>query len=122
MSLDYPIFRYLYVTTPPVAAATTFVCVSNLAGSIRKKDDEYNWLVGGIAAGSILGAYFKNYRIGFISGTAFGLAAMGLKVAHQCNFKIYEKKVTLAEGGVTSHKFDWTLTKERPRNWTTGTD
>lgn len=103
-----------------MAAATTFVVVSNLSGSIRKKNDEYNWLIGGLAAGNVVGAYFKNVRVGFIATTFFGLLAMGIKVAHLNNFPLYEERFVLGDGGATSHKQDWTLTRERPRNWTTG--
>lgn len=114
--------RYVYLTTPAVAAGATFVAVSNISGSIRKKDDALNWFVGGFASGSVLGAYFKSYKIGMLTATAFGLLAMGLKVAHLNNFKVYNDNKYAIQGRVVAHRLDWTLTSERPRNWTTGTD
>lgn len=113
-------FRYVYVSAPVYAATAAFVGVSNISGSIRKKDDGLNWLAGGFAAGSLLGAYLKSYKVGCIAGTAFGVIAFGVKTADLKNFPLYKKKIVIAEGGARSHKFDWTLTQERPRNWVAG--
>lgn len=105
-----------------MAVGATFVAVSNISGSIRKKDDAFNWFFGGFASGSILGAYFRSYKIGSLTATALGLLAMGLKVAHLNNFKVINNNIFNMHGRGVAHEFDWTLTRERPRNWTTGKD
>lgn len=109
------------MSTPVLAVAATFVSVSNLLGSIRKKDDEFNWFAGGVSSGIILGKYFKSPRTGFVSSVLFGFGLMGIKVAHLNNYSIRnEYGSIIPEGGATAHKYDFTLTKERPKNWTTG--
>lgn len=108
------------MTTPFVAAAATFVATSNISGSVRKKDDQYNWFIGGVSTGSILGAYYKSYRIGFICSTILGLGLLGVKLAHLNKYELYSLPDKMIGEAATSHKYDFTLTKERPRNWTTG--
>lgn len=94
--------------------------VSNLIGSFRKKDDQYNWFAGGVSSGSVLGAYYRSYRVGFVTATLLGLGLLGLKVAHLNNYKLLDDNYVCGEGGATAHKYDFTLTKERPRNWIAG--
>lgn len=96
------------------------MATSNISGSIRKKDDQLNWFIGGVCTGSLLGAYYKSYRVGFIGSTILGLGLLGLKVAHLNNYRLYYIPDKMVGEGATSHKYDFTLTEERPRNWTTG--
>lgn len=110
----------MYVTSPVVFATGTFVAVSNICGSIRKKDDQLNWFIGGVSAGTVLGTYYKSSGIGFVASTLLGLGLLGVKYARLNNFKLYQDDVRICEGGATSHKFGYTLLKERPGNWTTG--
>lgn len=113
--------RYAAVTFPVVAVSSTFVVITNMAGSIRKKDDSVNWFLGGLAAGCLLGAFSRNYLVGTVAGLAFGSLAAGRKVAYDNNFQLWPEKFVIAQGGVTAGtKYDYTVTKERPRNWTTG--
>lgn len=43
--------RYAYVGFPVIGASATFVMVTNSAASLRKKDDLWNWFIGGFASG-----------------------------------------------------------------------
>lgn len=111
--------RYLYITGPLMAASTTFVVMTNVAGSIRKKDDPYNWAVGGYAAGGIIGAWRGSIGTGLLIGTALALLGMGKKYSVECNYTLFPDFVP-KYGGALAVQNDYTLTQERPKNYITG--
>lgn len=108
--------RIAYISSPIVAAGGTFVLATNTAAIIRKKDDKLNWFLGGFASGSIFGAWRRNGMLGFNLGIAFGVLAFLRKLAVENNYTIFPSfKVKFHE----VHVQDWSLTKDRPRNWVT---
>lgn len=111
--------RYLYITGPMLAISSTFVIVTNLAASIRKKEDDVlNWAIGGYAAGGIYGVWRKSTPTGLLVGTAFALIAMGKKLAVQNNYTLFPPFSPMHNGPLVG-RYDYTLTKERPKNYTT---
>lgn len=56
--------RIAYWTGPALGMSTAFVAVAYIATNIRKKDDSWNYALGGAAAGSILGAFRKSLTVG----------------------------------------------------------
>lgn len=108
--------RVAYISSPILAAGGTFVLATNTAAAIRKKDDKLNWFMGGFASGTIFGAWRRSGMLGFNLGMALGLIAFLKKMAVENNYTIFpELKVKFHE----VHVQDWTLTKDRPRNWVT---
>ncbi|XP_015523891.1 uncharacterized protein [Neodiprion pinetum] len=51
--------RAAYINIPIVSAFTTYTAITYAATSLRNKDDPINSLIGGMAAGSLLGYMFK---------------------------------------------------------------
>lgn len=109
--------RVAYVATPIFGSTTAFVLVTNTAASLRHKDDKLNWFIGGMAAGSVFGGWVRNGMLGFNVGMALGLAAVIRKYFHEIGHVMFPVGPTRTMS--TSYQ-DWTLIKERPRNWTTG--
>lgn len=108
--------RLMYVSSPFIAATTTFVLVSNGLGSVRNKDDKLNWFVGGFATGTIFGAWRRSGMMGFNLGMALGLVALLRKMAVEQNVTLFpDPKPRYHE----VHVHDWTLTKDRPGKWVT---
>lgn len=113
--------RFAYISAPVLGIAGTFVIASNLSGSIRKKDDNLNWIIGGLSSGGIFGAWRKSTAWGLLVGTAFAMAAFGLKWSAENNYVPFPTLYT-QYGGCHIMKQDFTLIQERPKNWTTGSD
>lgn len=112
--------RFIYVSTPILSMATVFVATTNLSASIRHKDDKLNWVAGACAAGSVVGIFRKNTPAGFVACLAFSILAIVKKDALQNGYELIPKHGPKAHGGVRMVRHDWTLTRERPRNWITG--
>ncbi|KAJ8925947.1 hypothetical protein NQ315_009800 [Exocentrus adspersus] len=90
--------RYATVGLPIMGVTTTFVCTTNMVTSLRKKDDLFNWFVGGFAAGSVFGFITKKPMVGFNMGMLLGVAAMIKKhgVDHGWVFHPSDVSVTMS--------------------------
>ncbi|CAH1958224.1 unnamed protein product [Acanthoscelides obtectus] len=105
---------------PIIGATTAFVCTTNAAASIRGKDDLLNWFLGGFAAGAMMGVWRRRVMTGWNMGMLFGILAIGKKYAVQNGWDVTPRNPPIASRGIWD--WDFTLTAERPRNWTTGKD
>ncbi|KAJ8967421.1 hypothetical protein NQ314_002928 [Rhamnusium bicolor] len=113
--------RYAYIGAPVIGVSTVFVCATNIAASLRKKDDILNWFIGGFAAGSVFGVWRKNPLFGFNMGMVLGIAAICKKTAVDNGWRLVpENDFPIANGNVWTCNTDYTLTAPRPGNWTTG--
>ncbi|CAG9834860.1 unnamed protein product [Diabrotica balteata] len=112
--------RYAYMGFPIVGASAAFVLVTNASASLRKKDDNWNWFIGGFSAGSVLGAWKRHAMIGFNCGMFFGILAVCRKIMADNNWEVTPSVTPVATQNAWN--YDFTLTKERPGNWTTGRD
>jgi len=112
--------RYSAVVLPIIGIASTFVVATNGIASIRQKDDRINWFFGGFIAGSTFGILTRNKMFGFNMGILGGIAATIRKAADQQGWEIIPKDTKLRIGGATVCLRDYSLTAEKPRNWTTG--
>lgn len=112
--------RFVYISTPILSMSTAFVATTNLSASIRGKDDKLNWVAGACAAGSVVGIWRKNTPVGFVACLAFSILAIVKKDVMQNGWELMPKDGPRSHGGVRMVRHDWTLTKERPRNWITG--
>lgn len=111
--------RYAYITGPVIGIAATYTITSNIAASLRKKDDTLNYVLGGVAAGCMVGAYRKSIMVGFCSSVAFAVAGIVKKSSIDEGWSFFPD-MSRQYSGVSSRWFDYTLTAERPKNWTTG--
>lgn len=110
--------RYIYITGPFIATAAAFTTTANVLASARGKDDRWNYFLGGVAAGSVVGAWRKSLMVGFVFSMAFGAMGVVRKDALDEGW-LFDPPVVKSYSGVNSRNYDYTLTKERPRNWTT---
>ncbi|KAL1501941.1 hypothetical protein ABEB36_007168 [Hypothenemus hampei] len=113
--------RFAGVTLPIVGVASTFVLVTNGLASFREKDDHLNWFVGGFAAGSLIGAVTKNKFLGFNMGMAFGIFGLIRKEMAIHGWTITNPNYHIKQTNIgTNVLLDFSITDERPGNWTTG--
>jgi NADH dehydrogenase (ubiquinone) 1 alpha subcomplex subunit 11 len=110
--------RYLWCTGPLVGMAATFTSVTFVTNKLRDEDDEYNYLIGGIAAGSVFGAWQKCYMHGFVGCLVLGTAAWLKKRSVREGWSFFPQKDELTPSSAYVNFTDFTLTRERPRNWT----
>ncbi|CAH0550646.1 unnamed protein product [Brassicogethes aeneus] len=112
--------RYAFIGLPIIGITSTFVIVTNLAGSLRKQDGKINWFIGGAAAGSLFGVWSRRPMVGFNMAMFMGIMGSMRKSAQQHGWDVIPPSDTpIAAGTVWSVHQDWTLTAERPRGWTT---
>lgn len=113
--------RYAHCSWPVFGAAAAFVIGSNIAGSIRHKDDKWNWFIGGAGAGGVVGLWRKNTITGGLLALTFGVLALYRKQTYlDGTHMFYPDTLEPKWGGLRTVRQDWTLTKHRPGNWTTG--
>ncbi|KAG5891675.1 hypothetical protein JTB14_020093 [Gonioctena quinquepunctata] len=109
--------RFVYLGAPIFGTTTAFVLTTNIAASLRKKDDKWNWFLGGFAAGSVLGVWRRKTIVGFNMGMLFGILAVCRKIAAENGWEVTPpNKVPIASTGIWD--VDLSLTKDRPGNWT----
>lgn len=112
--------RYAYISVPLISMASAFVVTTNMCANIRKKDDKINWVIGACAAGAIFGVWRRSPQMGFAACAAFSGVALIKKEAVQQGYVLFPEPKNRLHGGAKAVRHDWTLTRERPRNWTTG--
>lgn len=64
--------RYAFHVGPAMGMATAFTTVTYAATKLRGKDDRINYVLGGLAAGGVYGAWNKSFVAGCVSGLFFG--------------------------------------------------
>lgn len=64
--------RYALHVGPLMGMATAFTTVTYAATKFRGKDDSLNYVLGGIAAGGVVGAWSKNFATGCLAGLFLG--------------------------------------------------
>jgi len=74
--------RYFYWVAPATAMGALYAGSSCLAGSIRKKDDPVNHMIGGALTASIVGARY-GMGPGYTCAFFFAIAGGFLKFLHQ---------------------------------------
>lgn len=106
--------RIAYIGTPIVLSSVVFLIVTNGLAIIREKDDTRNWCAGGFFAGSVYGLYVKHKMMAFNFGLFFAGLALMKKSAVDHNFPLFSETIRYPI------QRDFTYTKQRPGNWTTG--
>lgn len=64
--------RYAFHTGPMMGIATAFTTVTYAATKFRGKDDAFNYVLGGIAAGGVVGAWNKSFVTGCLAALVMG--------------------------------------------------
>lgn len=67
--------RYAAVTLPVMGMGAAFASTTCIATNFRKKDDIWNYYLGGAAAGAVAGAAKKSLKVGSYAAFFLGAAA-----------------------------------------------
>ncbi|XP_068143999.1 NADH dehydrogenase [ubiquinone] 1 alpha subcomplex subunit 11 [Drosophila tropicalis] len=110
--------RFAYNTGPLMGMATAFTLTTLAATNARGKDDKINYFLGGFAAGGVFGAWKHNHVAGLCAGLFLGLAGVIKKMSIEQGWEFFPEPPTHQYGGVNVASNDWTITAERPKNWT----
>lgn len=107
--------RFAFVGLPLVGLASAFVLVSNLSGSVRKKDDRFNWALGGATTGALCGVWTKRPIVGLNMAIGLGLLAL---IKKDCLLEGYDwfpdkEKIRTMWGNCNSVHYDCSLTPNR---------
>ncbi|XP_060805538.1 NADH dehydrogenase [ubiquinone] 1 alpha subcomplex subunit 11 [Amyelois transitella] len=113
--------RYAYIVGPMMGMATAFTVTANAAQNIRGKNDKINYFLGGVAAGSIFGAWQRSVTVGVPAAVVLGVAAVIKKTGVDEGWTFFPQ-ITHATKTIQSVRHDWTLVKdlEDYKNFTTG--
>jgi len=110
-------WHYLRWLGPPLAYTSIVCCTSALRG----KTDQKNHLVGGAAAGAVLGALNKSAIMGGVCGFLFGLVGHLYKDSMMRGYELIpaDWAKTPRHGNAFSHKLDYTTNwfKPKPGYW-----
>ncbi|CAG9795943.1 unnamed protein product [Diatraea saccharalis] len=113
--------RIMWYIGPLVGMATAFTVTTNVAQNIRGKNDKINYFLGGLAAGSVFGAWQRSITIGVPAGIILGAAAIIKKTGIDEGWR-FVPEIPQATKTIKSVTHDWTLVEdiEELKNWTTG--
>lgn len=96
---------------PPLIAATTFGATMSLAANIRNKEDAWNHAIGGYAAGTMFGVWYKAPKVGFWSGVF--LAIVGSSFKKMSEYGVFDRPLTVHHERVFDfYRTGWMI--ERP--------
>ncbi|XP_062542978.1 uncharacterized protein LOC134210746 [Armigeres subalbatus] len=112
--------RYVYFTGPFMGMASAFTVGAYASTKLRGKDDTWNYVVGAFASGGVYGAWKRNVVTGLVAGLFFSIAGLVKKHSIDNNYELFPEIKNHATSGLNPNRYDFTLTQERERGWTTG--
>lgn len=113
--------RYGYVTLPMIGMAAAFASTTCIATQVRKKDGKMNYILGGLAAAAVFGAWRGSILHGFNSCWFFVPAAFWKKISVDEGWQ-FIAPVKREWGSAILGRTDYTCMEERPRNWKVAAD
>uniref|UniRef100_A0A336MGC7 NADH dehydrogenase [ubiquinone] 1 alpha subcomplex subunit 11 n=1 Tax=Culicoides sonorensis TaxID=179676 RepID=A0A336MGC7_CULSO len=111
--------RYLKFTAPLVGVATAFTCGTFLSTRMRGKDDNWNYMVGAVASGGVLGAAMRCPQRGLFACGAFCLAAWVKRLSIEEGW-VFFPEIIKGQGDFNTRKHDWSIVPDGTRGWTRG--
>ncbi|CAG5014835.1 unnamed protein product [Parnassius apollo] len=114
--------RYMFYIGPLVGMASAFTVTTNIAQNIRNKNDGINYFLGGIAAGSIFGAWLRSVTVAVPAAVVLGAVGFVKKSGVDNGWTFMPQLPPSATKTIKSAKHDWTMVKdiEENKTWTTG--
>lgn len=115
--------RYVYLTAPIVGMAYTFTFATYAAINTRKKDDIWNYVFGGYAAGGILGMWLRSTYWGWAGGTVFAFVGFLKKNSVQNGWEFFRSPETVNQGhdDFRGVNHDYSIFAEGEKGWIAGT-
>ncbi|XP_068620483.1 NADH dehydrogenase [ubiquinone] 1 alpha subcomplex subunit 11 [Battus philenor] len=116
--------RYMFYLGPLVGMATAFTVTTNVAQNFRNKNDGVNYFLGGVAAGSIFGAWMRSLTVAVPACIGLGAVALIKKAAVDNGWILIPQMPPSATKTIQSVRHDWTLVKDLDnlKTWTKGTN
>lgn len=114
--------RYAYITLPFMGMGASFVITTCMATNLRKKDDVWNYFLGGATVGAIFGAWRKSIKFGGYGSLAFGALFAIRKYCLEngiYNFTEPEYPKYTNDPRVWSLKRDYSIINDPGRTWKT---
>jgi len=112
--------RFAYNIGPFMGMASAFTLATYVSTNVRGKDDKLNYLIGGMAAGGVYGAWKRNHVAGLVMGVFFGIAGVVKKLSKEEGWEFFPTVPTHEYGSLSGTTHDYTLMAERPKNWSKG--
>ncbi|KXJ79870.1 hypothetical protein RP20_CCG027597 [Aedes albopictus] len=113
--------RYVYFTGPFMGMASAFTVGTYAATKLRGKDDTWNYIAGAITSGGVYGAWRRSVVAGLVSGLFFSIAGIVKKHSIDNNWEFFPDTLNRhIYGALNPNRYDYTLTQERERGWTSG--
>ncbi|KAL1140199.1 hypothetical protein AAG570_000131 [Ranatra chinensis] len=112
--------RYVYLISPALGVAAAFATTVCTATNVRHKDDKWNYLLGGLASGAVVGAWRKNIKVGVFASLALGLAAVLKKDSVENGWVVLgERSRNATVGNFWFVKRDYSIMPDPGRTWKT---
>jgi len=112
--------RLGYWGIPLVGGAVTYTSVVCVASSLRKKNDQWNHTIAGLAAGGIFGACRRSIMFGFCTGIVTAVMGTLYKESILLDIELWPELKNPGLGHAFSHKCDFTIGQNYPAgNWYT---
>ncbi|KAK7085174.1 hypothetical protein SK128_015718 [Halocaridina rubra] len=96
---------------PITAAGATFAAVTCTACNLRKKDDKWNYFIGGGVGGSIFGVATKSFKVGFPCSVFFACLAVLYKDSRDNGWSFFPE-IRHKYGAFDHMSHDFTLRKD----------
>ncbi|XP_072942778.1 NADH dehydrogenase [ubiquinone] 1 alpha subcomplex subunit 11 [Epargyreus clarus] len=113
--------RFMWYVGPLVGMATAFTLTSSAAQNFRGKDDKLNYFLGGVASGTVFGAWARSPVVAVPMCLVLGAVAVVKKTAVEEGWVMFPKFEMMKET-IQSVRNDWTLVKDidELKTWTKG--
>jgi len=109
------VIRY---SRPLIGGGLAYMSLTNVAASLRNKNDSTNHMWGGIGWGLVAGAHTRNLQTGVNTAIVMGLFGMAYKEYVLKGLDLIPDLPRAKMNGFSlTHKMDFTLFPERPSYW-----
>ncbi|XP_047517116.1 NADH dehydrogenase [ubiquinone] 1 alpha subcomplex subunit 11 [Pieris napi] len=117
------VMRYGFYLGPAISMATAFTLTTNIAQNVRGKNDEFNYFLGGAAAGAVYASVRRQPVIAVPAAIVLGACGIVKKIGIDNNFTFFPKLHSGKES-INSVRRDWTFVKDidELKNWEKGSN
>jgi len=112
--------RVGYWSVPIIGGGIAYTSMVSVAASIRKKDDQWNHVIGGIGAGTVCGGARRSIMFGVFMSAVLAFVGASYKESIMFEFEIFKETRNIKRGFANSHLWDLSLrhkTEPERGNW-----
>lgn len=111
--------RYAFFVAPACGIASSFTFGTYISTRLRGKDDVYNYFVGSVAAGGVVGRWAKSVKAGLFFSGVFCIASIAKRTSINEGWEFFPA-IPQGWGNIRSIRQDCSIVDEREPGWTTG--